>query len=97
MIALFIVGGLKGNHWMNTDSSLTAEQKNTYVTFLDRIWYFVFLTVVVVIVVSLVAMLLGGGLFMFNMMDNGDRFGMPGGGFDLWGVDIGEIPVGEGQ
>ncbi len=37
MIALFIVGGLKGNHWMNTDSSLTAEQKNTYVTFLDRI------------------------------------------------------------
>ncbi len=53
---------------MNTDSSLTAEQKNTYSTFLDRIGYFVFLTIVVVIVVSLVAMLLGGGLMMFNMM-----------------------------
>ncbi len=70
MVAIFILWGLNGNHWIDNDSSLTVEQRKTYTTLFDRIGYFMFLTAVVVIAVSIVIALMGGGFMMFNMMSH---------------------------
>ncbi len=105
MIAMFILGWLKWSDWLESDGSLSPEQKNTYITFFDRVGYFLFLAVVVVIVIAIVMALLWGGFLLFHdMIWRRQMFDIPWGDYDMpWGFwmqaggDIDIIPSVEGQ
>ena len=74
MIVLFIVGGLKGKAWIDSDDSMTPATKKTFTTFFDRVGRYIFLLVLVVLILSLLMVILGVGTWLRR--------------FNNWGLDM---------
>lgn len=67
MIVLFIWGGLQGRSWLESDTTLSAQQRKTYGDFFDRLGLYFFRVAVIMFVIWMLVVLLGlsmGGLFM---------------------------------